>query len=670
MKKFLFIVLLQMFAFASLSVHATTKHHFTYEIQDGTAIITNFPTDYAGALTIPSTLDDYLVTRIGAYAFENCSDMTSVTIPTSVTMIGEGAFSACHNLKMVGYTGKITDRNKIIIDSHNEYLLNATWYYTVCDNDAHSYAHESDPVCSACGAPNPNSTLSGSHRFGDWEVTETAGCIKPGTEIRTCTVCGHSETRSLAAVGHKFDAWKLTKQATCTQTGTEARTCTVCGMTQTRPVSLVEHTFGGWVQTIAPDCTTTGQETRTCSACGTAVSRTLSAMGHHFSDWTQTKSPSCTAEGEQSRRCTQCHIVETKPISAIGHKFSDSTVTKAPTCTDTGIETGTCSVCQQETVNILAALHHQYGTWTDDTAPTCTKEGTQKRTCSLCGNAMTKPIPALGHRYGDWEMDKAATCSQAGTQKRTCADCNDTETHPIAALGHDFEDPTVVIAATISTPGLLEGKCKRCDQVTQQHLPCRHDDTALGIVIEAEEGVFAEGTKTVFAAVTSADAPYHNIQQAVAGIGKVLRAYTIDFSIAPIGSFTLKLPNPDELTQETLTVMRFTPDSVIAIRSPRAHAAAIGVTDTNAAVMDASVVDFTLDGTDIVISGAQAGIYAVIDTSSTSHSNAILHQDSPSPHTDWIGIVAGAVLVAVTVVILILIKNKKKAACTDANDQK
>ena len=46
------------------------------------------------SVTIPSS-----VTSIGRYAFRVCSGLTSVTIPSSVTSIGDDAFSKCSNLK-------------------------------------------------------------------------------------------------------------------------------------------------------------------------------------------------------------------------------------------------------------------------------------------------------------------------------------------------------------------------------------------------------------------------------------------------------------------------------------------------------------------------------------------------------------------------------------------
>ena len=59
----------------------------------------NYSNEYSGNVVIPESIiyngTSYPVTGIGASAFYECSGLTSVTIPNSVTSIGEGAFLAC-----------------------------------------------------------------------------------------------------------------------------------------------------------------------------------------------------------------------------------------------------------------------------------------------------------------------------------------------------------------------------------------------------------------------------------------------------------------------------------------------------------------------------------------------------------------------------------------------
>ena len=75
------------------------------------------------SVTIPDS-----VTSIGDYAFRGCSGLTSVTIPDSVTSIGEGAFYVCSGLKDVAVPQYVLDRQiKNIFSSAYSSLTNISY---------------------------------------------------------------------------------------------------------------------------------------------------------------------------------------------------------------------------------------------------------------------------------------------------------------------------------------------------------------------------------------------------------------------------------------------------------------------------------------------------------------------------------------------------------------
>lgn len=68
-------------------------------------------TGYYGSLmeiTIPNTINGNTVTRIVSFAFYNCSGLTSVELPSSLTSIGAYAFSDCSNLTSIEIPSSVT----------------------------------------------------------------------------------------------------------------------------------------------------------------------------------------------------------------------------------------------------------------------------------------------------------------------------------------------------------------------------------------------------------------------------------------------------------------------------------------------------------------------------------------------------------------------------------
>ncbi len=95
-----------------LSLPAVVQAQFTFTTNNGAITITGY-TGSGGVVVIPSATNGYPVTSIGNSAFVNCINLTSVTIPDSVTNIGSvfppgGAFHGCINLTSVTMGNGVT----------------------------------------------------------------------------------------------------------------------------------------------------------------------------------------------------------------------------------------------------------------------------------------------------------------------------------------------------------------------------------------------------------------------------------------------------------------------------------------------------------------------------------------------------------------------------------
>ena len=103
------IMVIGIFSAVPFAASAETSGRFEYSVlDDGTAEITKYNDIGSKAVTIPSTIDGYKVTGIGA-AFANCKSITDVTIPSTVTYISMGAFYNCTGLKKLVIPNGVKD---------------------------------------------------------------------------------------------------------------------------------------------------------------------------------------------------------------------------------------------------------------------------------------------------------------------------------------------------------------------------------------------------------------------------------------------------------------------------------------------------------------------------------------------------------------------------------
>ena len=114
---------------------ASAQAQYAYTTNNGTITITKY-TGSGGAVTIPDNINGLPVTSIETGAFQNCTSLTSATIPKSVISIGgwwggvfNGAFyDGCTSLKAImvdalnsSYSsvgGVLFDKNQTVLIQH------------------------------------------------------------------------------------------------------------------------------------------------------------------------------------------------------------------------------------------------------------------------------------------------------------------------------------------------------------------------------------------------------------------------------------------------------------------------------------------------------------------------------------------------------------------------
>ena len=212
-----------------------------------------------------------------------------MTIPDSVTRIGDWAFNNCESLTDIYFTGTESAWNSIAIGVANYALKNAKIH---CNYVSHTHSYK--------------------------DVVTAPTCTAKGYTTHTCA-CGDSYVDTYVdALGHAWDNGKVTKEPTETETGVKTFTCTRCGETKTETIPKLTHEHSYKAVVTAPTCTEKGYTTHTCACGDSYVDTYVDALGHAWDNGKVTKPATEAEDGVKTFTCTRCGETKTETIPATG----------------------------------------------------------------------------------------------------------------------------------------------------------------------------------------------------------------------------------------------------------------------------------------------------------------------------------------------------------------
>ena len=343
----------------------TTKNmvdgYFYAEVAGGVQILA-----YNGIqtnLNVPSKIDGKTVVSIGDYAFvkyANKTNITSITLPTTITSIGRGAFDGCTALTSVNIPSGVKRIEAETFLGCGE-LKNITIPYGV--------TYIGDSAFQSCGIysviiPCSVKTIKGS-AFRSCEnlenvvipdsVTSLGNAFLSCTSLKSVVIgsgiaslaqgtfdgCKAIETLTLpvelTTIGkYNFDSGSV---KTVNYRGTQAQfnamsistntdlTSATKNYNYTEKTDIGQHKYV--VKTVAPTCVEKGYTLNMCEGCGDAKNtKAVNALGHSYK--VNTTKATLSLDGEVESKCSTCgHIQsitkiyypETIKLSAVAYTY-------------------------------------------------------------------------------------------------------------------------------------------------------------------------------------------------------------------------------------------------------------------------------------------------------------------------------------------------------------
>ena len=370
------------------------------------------------------------VQKIGSYSFQGCAKLTEdgITIPDTVTAIGEGAFAGC-NFETVSLPSRLE-----IMDA---------------------YAFQNCVRLNSITLPETLTSI-GPYAFENCTRLSSVTLPESLTKMYARVFNGCTQLKSLTIPQYvtQMDSMWSGRYVSCLagsslemvvfEGGRDRipdRACANVSSLKTVVIPASVQEFGNYVFDNSTAVSIHGYANTTAQTYAENHSISFVTLDCAHTN-TKTKyaysSNACNDGYTGDVYCVDCGLLlqQGKTIAATGHRYIKVSETPA-TCTEAGVIKYMCSGCKQSYEVLIPATAHDYQS--EVVAATCSQSGYTQYTCTVCGYSYRADYTQPG-AHSFVKTTVAATCTAAGYDCYTCSVCGSAYTTGFTApLGHDLQ---------------------------------------------------------------------------------------------------------------------------------------------------------------------------------------------------------------------------------------